>query len=373
MFGMFRRFVSRRPSSRRSPTCRVRVEQLEDRQLLSTTVLADPSGALHAFVIRADHQVYEANLTAAGAPSSAYTLVATGKVQWFDAAHDSNGNIHLFALGMDNRVYQVLFNSHGVATTSYQGTAPAEVKSFVVGQDTKGNPEVFAVSRASSVYALDFNADGTMVQGKYTLVADGKVRSIIVTHNGAPGSGGPVIFAVESDGQVYSSVATGQLTFSTFQLVGTGTMQSIAAGQDKNDNTIHLFSIGMDNRVYQISFNADATPKSGWAATKPRKVQQIAVGNDSAGNVQLFAIGMDSRVYSLNFAGSTPAAHYFWVAPARAKALSLTVVNVQNGNSEVFVTRKDGRVWAATATAPNKFNHFVLVAAGRAEESNFTS
>jgi hypothetical protein len=349
------------------------VEQLEERQLLSTTVLPDSSGALHALVMRRDGQVYEANLSATGAPSSAYTLVASGKVQWFDATRDSNGNIHLFALGMDNRVYQVLFNASGVATTGYQATAPAQVKTFVVGQDTKGNPEVFAISRTSSVYALDFNADGTMVQGKFTLVTDGKVRSIIVTHNGAPGSGGPVIFAIEADGQVYESVATAPLAFGTFQLVATGTVQSIAAGQDKNDNTIHLFSIGMDNRVYQISFNTDATPKSGWAATKPRQVQQIAVGNDNAGNVELFAIGMDHRVYSLDFNGSTPAAHYFWVAPGRAKALSLTVVNVQNGNPEIFVTRMDDRVWAATATAPDKFNHFVLVAAGKVEENNFTS
>jgi hypothetical protein len=362
---------------RRTPSFRPRLEQLENREVPSTSTSVigfDAAGLEHLFVLGQDHQVYQLDLNSSGTAIGGYHLAATGQVKSFKVVQDHLNNMHLFAVGLDNQLYQLLFNSSGQPSSSYSTTMTGQITALEAGRDTfsLGDPEIFAIGGDNQVYTIDFNADGsidTTATPTYTLITPGQVKSITVAENGDPTTAAthfPEVFAIASDNQVYLAAGKSAIaTFNPYALVAAGQVRSITVTTDHLNN-MHLYALGQDSQVYQVLFNTSAAPTSSYLLTRPGQVKAINSGRDGQNDPVLFAEGMDNQIYLLDFNADgtlfngTPT----YTLTASGQVTSFTVGKLARAN--LFITGADNQVYEAIAPVQiQTFNPYFLVQPGQ--------
>jgi hypothetical protein len=362
------------PRRRRPPRCRPSLEPLESREVPARagptppphfTVGVDAAGNQHLFVLGLDNQVYEQNDTAAGTPTSGYSLVAPGRVKAFSVTTDSANNLHLFAVGPDDQVYQVLFNAAGRAVSPYRLTRPGQVKALTASQDNTNDPELFVIGLDDQVYTLAFNPDGSLFSGTpgYTLTAPRRVQSVAAAQPGPLQN--PELFTVGLDGQVREALAPSAAgKYGAYRVQVPGQVKALSVTPDSAGD-LHLFVLGLDNQVYQALFNGSGSATTLYRLTAPGQVKAIATGQSGLSHPLLFAVGLDNQVATLGFNDNgsllkeTP--RYVRATPGQVKAITL---GRANGRAAIFALGLDGQVYESVSASFPAYQRYRLVAPG---------
>jgi hypothetical protein len=127
----------------------------------------------------------------------------------------------------------------------------------------------------------------------------------------------------------------------------------------------------MDSRVYQVLFDANGNPTTGYQATAPAIVKSITVGRDTKGNPEVFAIGRSSRVFALDFNadGTLVRPWYTLVTPGQVRSIIVAQNGnpATNGNPVIFAVGLDSQVYESVAAARLRFSTWTLVAPGEVQ------
>jgi hypothetical protein len=190
------------------------------------------------------------------------------------------------------------------------------VPAAVIGYDSTGLMHLFAIGQDNRPYEADFNANGVLTRG-YHLTAPSQpwaeVKQITIGYSGT----GPVqkmhLFGIGMDNRVYEQICdpiTGQAYTWTLTAPNqpTAAVQQLVVGHDNTPaENIVLLGIGMDGQVYEQAsyFGPWGQTWDNWFLTRQSgQFQKLALGYDNLfpyGNMQLFGVAMDGTVWQQSF------------------------------------------------------------------------
>ena len=292
------------------------------------------------FAIGLDDQVYEQKFDGAGNSLGPYALTQPGQIKTV-AAFNANGAPELFVVGLDDQVYIQQFgpsgNSSGPYTLSHAGQIKFMTLGFFalapVGTQPPVNPELFAIGLDDQVYTQKFNASGTSAGG-YALTRPGQVRSVsvgnITTETPAPPNSirwdiTPEMFAVGTDDQVYAMTfnSSGD-PVSGYFLAAAGQVRAVGvglygtAGAVGANNPAVVFVQGLDDQVYELTFDGAGNPTGPYSLVSPGQVKTFTTSPVPRGVNGLFVVGLDDQLYEQRFDNDgVPSGNYFLTAPGQ--------------------------------------------------------
>jgi uncharacterized delta-60 repeat protein len=330
----------------------------------------------------------------AGAFDNAFALAlqADGKIVAAGSAQPAGGGSDAFGLARynPNGSLDGTFGPGGKVTT------PIGAGSDIFGVAVQADGRVVAAGSAQTTtgvlalarYRADGSPDNSFGTGgqvttafgsaaggaqAVALQADGKVVAAGFTNQNSDDfavaryqafSDEQEAFVLGLDNQVYEQTfdAAGHSS-SNYTLTKPGAVKALAAGHDAANHPL-LFVIGLDNQVYAQKFDASGTSVSNYTLTKPGAVLAIAAGSTAANNPELFVIGLDNQVYEQLFdAAGNSTGNYVLTRPGAVKGLAVAA----DGRNDplLFVLGLDNQVYAQKFDAAgHSASNYVLTKPG---------